>query len=164
MAKTGIFYGSTTGTTADIAGRLAERLGVDKADVFDVANVGPAKLGDYDTILIGSSTWGSGELQDSLYDFMDGAESLDLKGKKLAIFGCGDESMSDTFCNAVGEIYHRLKGTGADIVGQFNADGYDFSESAAKLDDGTYAGLMLDEVNHPEYTDRRLDEWVKLLK
>lgn len=164
MKKFGIFYASSTGTTADIANRLAERLGVDSADVHDVAKVSPAKTGEYETILVGSSTWGAGDLQDDMYDFLDGAEALDLKGHKLAFFGCGDESMADTFCNAVGEMNRRLTQTGADIVGRFNADGYDFSDSSAKMADGQYAGLMLDEVNHPEFTDRRLDEWVKLVK
>lgn len=57
---------------------------------------------------MGSSTWGDGELEDDWYDFIAGVEVLDLKGKKVALFGCGDESMTDTFCNAVGELHDRL--------------------------------------------------------
>ena len=33
----GIFYGSTTGTTGSLAGRIAEELGIAAADVHDVA-------------------------------------------------------------------------------------------------------------------------------
>ena len=34
---TGIFFGSTTGTTESVAARIAERLGVAQADVHNVA-------------------------------------------------------------------------------------------------------------------------------
>ena len=112
MAKTCIFYGSETGTTADIARRIAKELGVSDADIHDVADTAPDRLGDYDLLILGSSTWGAGEVAGGWYDFLAGASALDLTRKQIALFGCGDESMCDTFCNAVGEIYdarHRSR-------------------------------------------------------
>ena len=41
MRKIGIFYGSATGTTADVAKRIAALLGVDDSDVHDVADTAP---------------------------------------------------------------------------------------------------------------------------
>lgn len=162
MKKTGIFYGSTTGTTADVARRIAKALGVPDADVHNVADTAPSVLGDYELDIIGSSTWGNGELQDDFYDFLDGAQALDLKGHRIALFGCGDESMTDTFNNAIGLIYRKLKDTGATFTGEFNADGYEFSDSEARIG-GKIVGLMLDEVNRPDLTDRRIADWVKTL-
>ena len=95
--KTGIFYGSATGTTAQIAEKIGKLLNVDSADIHDVANTAPSEVGKYDVLIMGSSTWGDGELEDDWYDFIAGVEALDLKGKKVALFGCGDESMTDTF-------------------------------------------------------------------
>lgn len=109
MEKIGIFYGSTTGITESVAYRLAELMHVKKEDIHDVARSKPSEIGQYELLLLGSSTWGSGDLQDDWYDFLDGIETLDLKDKTIALFGCGDQSMSDTFCNAVGTIYHRLQ-------------------------------------------------------
>lgn len=163
MKTIGIFYGSETGTTADVALRIAAKLGVDSADVHNVAKVSPTKLGDYDVLLLGSSTWGAGELASDWYDFVAGAKALALNGKKMAFFGCGDESMSDTFCNAVGELYDEMAETGAEYIGRFNADGYDFSESKAQRD-GDFVGLVLDEVNHPDYTDKRIKDWTDKIK
>lgn len=163
MKKTGIFYGSSTGTTEEIAYKIAKGLGVDDADVHNVAAAAPSALGDYDILVMGSSTWGDGELQDDWYDFIAGAESLDLKGKTIALFGCGDESMSDTFCNAVGELYRRLTPTGAAFVDGIDTDGYHYNKTGAEID-GKYVGLLLDEVNHPELTDERLSRWIKLIK
>lgn len=163
MKKIGIFYGSSTGVTAEVAQELAQLLKVEAADVHDVAKSAPSDVAPYDVLLLGTSTWGAGELQDDWYDFLDGLEALDLSGKKIALFGCGDESMSDTFCGAVGELYNRLQKTGAKFIGFFNADVYDFSESPAFID-GVYVGLLLDNVNKEELTEGRLKEWVAKLK
>lgn len=163
MSKIGIFYGSNTGYTAGVAGKLAEKLGVAATDVNDVANTEPSKLGDYDVLLLGTSTWGAGDMQDNWEDFINGAESLYLKGKKIAVFGCGDESMTDTFCSGVGKLYDRMQKTGADFIGAFNAEGYDFNESEA-YKDGQTVDLILDEVNHPELSDDKIDAWVEEIK
>lgn len=161
--KTGIFYGSATGTTAEIARRIGKLLGVAEADIYDVASTAPDKVGEYDLLLIGSSTWGNGELEDDWYDFVAGMQALDLKGKKIAIFGCGDETMADTFCNAVGILYDRLRDTGATFIGEFPAEEYHYTHSEA-TDGATMRGLVLDEVNHPELTDRRLRSWTDMLR
>ncbi len=158
MKTIGIFYGSETGTTADVAARIAKELGVADADLHDVAKASPATVGNYDVVLLGSSTWGAGDLESDWYDFLAGAQVLDLKGKKLAVFGCGDESMTDTFCDAVGELYDAMAGTQAELIGRFNADGYDFTSSKAERD-GSFVGLVLDEVNHPDLTDARIKAW-----
>ena len=145
MKKTGIFYGSSTGMTTDVARRLAKLLDVADADIHDVAKTSPVALGDYDILVLGTSTHGLGELQEDWYDFLDGA------------------AMADTFCNAVGELYERLKGTGAEFIGEFPADVYTYSHSDA-TDGATMRGLLLDEVNHPDYTPRRLEAWAEIIR
>ena len=163
MKKYGIYYGSMTGTTADVAARIAKALGVADADVHNVADTAPSTLGDHEVLIFGTSTWGDGEVESDWYDFLDGAEVMDLKGKKIAFFGCGDESMSTTFCNGVGELYKRMKGSGADPIGAYNVIPYKFDNSDAIID-GVCVGLLLDEVNHPELTDERIKAWTELIK
>ena len=163
MKKFGIFFGSSTGTTEEIAHKIAGLLNIDSADVHNVATTAPDAVADYEVLLLGSSTWGSGELQDDWYDFLTGLEALDLKGKKIAIFGLGDESMSDTFCNAVGIIHKSLQPTGATFIGRYPDSVYHFEESEAN-ENGEGLGLLLDEVNHPELTDERLKGWVAELE
>lgn len=102
-------------------------------------------------------------MQDNMDDFSHGLEVMDLSGKEIALFGCGDESMSDTFCNAVGELYSRLKDTGAKFVGAgFGTDGYSFDSSEADKD-GHAVGLLIDNVNHPDLTQGRIEDWCRMV-
>lgn len=164
MKKTCIIYGSSTGTCQGIADKIAAKLGVDSADVFDVANISADTVASYDNLLLGTSTWGAGELQDDWYDGLETLKSAGLSGKTIALFGCGDcESYSDTFCGAMGEIYEGLKGSGATFVGQVSADGYTYDDSAAVVD-GKFVGLALDDVNEDDKTDERIDAWADSIK
>ena len=165
MKTIGIFYGSETGTTADVARRIAKLLGVADGDVHDVAQTAPSSVAGYDILVLGTSTWGNGELVESWQDFIAGLEVLDLKGKKAALFGCGDETMSDTFCAGVGELYNRLEPTGVEFIAPYDTIGYTFNHSEAKPDGALEAvGLLLDEVNHPELTASRIAGWASLVK
>lgn len=163
MKRYGIFYGSTTGSTEDVAHRIAKRLDISDSDIHNVASTAPSAVADYDVLLLGTSTWGSGELQDDWYDFVAGMRELDLKGKQIAIFGVGDESMSDTFCSAVGKLYEELQPTGAEFIGAFPDDVYHFDHTDADVD-GVVVGLLLDETNHPDLTDGRIEKWTEQIR
>lgn len=162
MKKFGIFYGSTTGVTADIAKAIAKKLGVADEDVHNVAKTAPSAVGEYENLILGTSSWGSGEEQEDWFDFLDGLDMIDLRGHRIALFGTGDETMADSFCSGVGEIYKRLKNSGAYFIGSYPADVYRFTHSEAVVD-GAPVGLLLDQVNHPDLTDGRIDGWLLTL-
>ena len=160
----GLFYCSSTGTTEDLARRIVEKLDVPSADVFDVSKLTEALVNEYDVLVLGSSTWGAGELQDDWYDGLEALKQANLAGKTIALFGCGDsESYGDTFCSAIGEIYNALKDSGAKFVGAVSTDGYTYDDSAAVVD-GCFVGLALDDVNEPDKTDCRIDAWLESIK
>ena len=164
MDKTCIIYGSSTGTCQAIAEKIAGRLGLAQADVYDVANITADTVSGYKNLLLGTSTWGAGELQDDWYDGLEKLKGADLVGKTVALFGCGDcESYGDTFCAAMAVIYEGLKGSGAKFVGQVSTDGYTFDDSAAVID-GQFIGLPLDDVNEDDKTDGRVEAWIEQIK
>ena len=165
MNKIGVFYGSTTGTTEDVARRIAEKLDVPSADVFDVSKLTEALVNEYDVLVLGSSTWGAGELQDDWYDGVKVLKSADLSMKFVALFGCGDsESYCDTFCDGIGVLYEDLKDSGCTFLGnKVSTDGYSFSSSIAVVD-GAFVGLPLDEVNESNKTAERIDAWTAEIK
>ena len=165
MNKIGVFYGSTTGTTEDVARRIAERLNVSSAHIFEVSKLTEALVNEYDVLVLGSSTWGAGELQDDWYDGVKVLKSADLSMKFVALFGCGDsESYCDTFCDGIGVLYEDLKDSGCTFLGnKVSTDGYSFSSSIAVVG-GAFVGLPLDEVNESNKTAERIDAWTAEIK
>lgn len=164
MKKIGIFYGSSGGTTEAVAERIAEKLGVSPSDVHNVANTKAETAAIYEILLLGSSTWGAGDLQDDWFDFLPQLKAVDLKDKTVAIFGCGDSSsFSDTFCDAIGTIYNELQDSGCTFAGSVDAAGYLYDDSTAVVD-GRFVGLALDELNEEEKTEERLTAWTEQLR
>ena len=72
MKSTIVVYGSSTGTCEAIAEKIASKLGVEAINVTDFnADV----VNSHDNLILGTSSWGAGELQD---DWYDGIEVLKL--------------------------------------------------------------------------------------
>lgn len=161
MNKTIVIYGSSTGTCQAIADTIAGKLGV---EAVDVQNLDADMVASHDNLILGTSTWDAGELQDDWYDGLKVLQSADLKGKTIALFGCGDsESYGDTFVSGIGELYNGIKDSGANFVGSVSADGYNFGDSEALID-GRFIGLPLDEVNEDDKTAGRIDAWIESLQ
>jgi flavodoxin I len=161
MAKIGIFYGSTTGVTEDIANKISEKL--ENSDVYNIAG-NLEKMNDYDVIIMGTSTWGYGDLQDDWLGVLDDMPSLKLDGKKVAYFGTGDQSsFSDTFIDGIGIIHEKIKDSGITLIGETATDGYTFDGSKG-VEDGKFLGLAIDEVNQSDLTDERVEKWTEEIK
>jgi len=123
MSKALIIYGSTTGNTEAVAKAIGEVLEKDDVEttVKDVTEATVAELGNgYDLTIFGASTWGDDEIEfqedfASFYEQLDGAKQL--KGKKVALFGCGDSSY-EHFCGAVDLLEEMMEMLGAKIVNE----------------------------------------------
>ena len=162
MKKTVIIYGSSTGTCQNIAEIIATKLGV--SDILDVAKVTASQISAYDNLILGTSTWGAGEMQDDWYDGIKELKNANLNGKTVALFGCGDsQSYSDTFCDGMGEIYRELQSSGCNIIGSTPTDGYTYGNSTA-VASGRFVGLAIDDVNESDLTENRIDAWIAGIK
>ena len=126
-------------------------------------------IAGYDGIICGAPTWHTGadtERSGTEWDsFIYGdLTSMDLAGKKVAIFGLGDSAgYSDNFCDAMDELATTFKKQGADIVGATSTDGYDYEESKS-VDGGKFVGLPCDEDNQPEMSEERVASWIDQIK
>lgn len=113
MKTTIVIYGSSTGSCQSIAETIASKLGV---EAVDVANIDDATITSHENLLLGTSTWGAGEMQDDWYDGVKTLKSAGLAGKTVALFGCGDsESYPDTFCGGMKELYDAAVDAGATV-------------------------------------------------
>lgn len=160
----GIIYGSNGGTTQDVAVEIKEKLALE-ADLLDIADATQESFDKYEKFIIGTSTWGDGDLQDDWDDNLEVFQSANLSGKTIAFFGTGDqETYDDTFVDGMGILYEIAKDKGANIVGDnWSAEGYEFSESRS-LVDGIFVGLALDEDNQNDQTSERIEKWVASIK
>jgi flavodoxin I len=160
MAKTIVVYGSSTGTCETIAQTIGEKLG---AEVINVSDLTEDQIAGADNLVLGTSTWGAGEMQDDWYDGVKVLKAAGLTGKKVAVFGCGDsESYSDTFCGGMKELYDAAEAAGATMVGHVSTDGYNYDDSDAVVD-GQFVGLALDDVNEDDKTESRIEAWLPTL-
>ena len=160
MRTTIVVYGSSTGTCEAIAEKIAEKLGCEAINVQDLtADV----VSENQNLILGTSTWGAGELQDDWFDGLKVLQDSDLSEKTIALFSCGDcESYGDTFVGGIGELYNCIKESGARFIGAVDTDGYTFDDSEAVVD-GKFVGLPLDDVNEDDKTDDRIEAWISLI-
>ena len=165
MAKVGLFYGSTNGNTAEGAEEIQKALGGSSVvELFDISDVEVADMMKYDYLIIGSSTWNTGELQDDWDEKFDDLDALDFSGKTVAYFGYGDQiGYADNFIDAVGKLEEKITGCGGKTVGMWPTDGYEHDDSLA-LRNGKFCGLPLDEDNQSDKTEERIAAWTTQIK
>lgn len=157
----GIFYGSSTGNTKDVATKLREALG---GDLYNITDVDTDTIAGYDTLVFATSTWGAGDLQDDWEDFFPNLEDIDFSGKKVAIMGLGDQdNYGDTFVDGMQILAEKVEELGGSLVGFTSTDGYEYDSSEAEQE-GRFVGLVIDEDCQSDLTDERIKNWVADLK
>ena len=147
MNTTIVIYGSSTGTCEAIAEKIASKLGCEAMNVQDLT---AETISDHQNLILGTSTWGAGELQDDWYDGLKTLQDADLNG------------YSDTFVGGIGELYNGIKDSGARFIGSVDTDGYAFDDSEAVID-GKFIGLPLDDINEDDKTDMRIENWLSAI-
>lgn len=161
--KIGIFYGSSTGQTEMVAEKLHQLIGKENADLINVDVATEKDLIKYPFLILGTPTWGVGEMQDDWEDFAELLEKADLKAKKVALFGLGDQdTYPDSFADGVGILYDKIRDRTM-IVGKWPTKGYVFHESEA-VRDNNFVGLIIDQENQAAKTNERLEKWVEMLR
>ena len=157
-----IFYATSTGNTEEVANKIHEKL--DGFELIDISSDGVEKMKDCESIVIGVSTWGEGELQDDWEDCFDDIQNIDFSDKKVALFGLGDqESYGHEFADALGIMYETLNDNNAQIIGKTSTEGYEYEYSKAEVN-GEFVGLVIDEDNQAQLTDERVENWCNKIK
>ena len=110
MKKTGVFYGSTTGTTESVANLIAEKLGIAQADVHDVSKMSANVAGSYEALILGTSTGDT---------FCDGMGILyeDLKTSGCRFIGAVSDA-DYTYSSSISVIDGNFVGLAIDDVNE----------------------------------------------
>lgn len=164
MKPTLIVYGSTTGICEGLAHQIAEGLGLNAEAVISAAELTSKRIVEAENLLLGTSTWGAGEVQDDWYDGLEILRAADLTGKTVAIFGCGDAaSYADTFCGGMAALHKAATEAQAKIIGAVDASTYAYDDSEA-VQDGLFVGLATDAEEGEVLTSSRVTAWLEELR
>jgi flavodoxin I len=121
VASVLIAFTSMSGNTEEMADIMEQTLEEQGADVtklqIDIDEVDVFTLTDYDGILMGTYTWGDGDIPYEIEDFYDELDDIDLEGKPVALFGSCD-SIYTSFGAAIDTFKEKFKERGAEIVSE----------------------------------------------
>jgi len=161
----GLFYGTQTGKTEEVASAIASAAGLEATSVDDIS---AGDLAGYDGLIVGAPTWHTGADEQrsgtTWDDYLDEIKGLDLCGKPVAIFGVGDSmGYGDNFCDAIEELHSTFSAAGAKMLGYVPSGDYQHTESKSESD-GKFLGLPLDEDNEDDKTEGRVSAWVDQIK
>lgn len=169
MTKIAIIFGTDTGNTRRIAKQIAKLLGPERCHTpINIAKLTLDDFISYEHYILGTPTYGvgilpgldTGTLQPSWAEFVSNFSNVDLTGKRIAIYGLGDQRKYDeNFVDGIYRLYQPLKDAGAEIIGQWPNEDYQFTSSAACVD-GQFVGLALDQDNQKDLTDARIQNWL----
>lgn len=163
MKRIAIVYGTTTGNTKSIAEQIKVELAEFDVKLFDIANISLSELTSFSNIILGTSTWGMGDIQEDWEAALNKLKGANLNGKVVALFGCGDSSCyPDSFVDAIGTLYSTIKSSGCKVIGKTDPDGYSFTSSAA-VENGWFVGLPIDVDSENDKTNDRISCWIKAI-
>lgn len=164
MKKIGLFYSAKGSRTKQVAEDIKKLFGKADIELVTVEEVWDKDFEKYSNIILGAATWFDGELPTYWDELMPEISDLKLKGKKVAIFGLGDQvHYSANFVDGIGILAEVFEKAGAKIVGETSIDGYKYERSRA-VRNGKFLGLAIDEVNQSDKTKDREKKWVAQLE
>lgn len=174
MSKIGIFFGTDSGSTRLIAKMIAKLLANKISDdmVSKPLNVNRINVEDmliYDTLILGTPTYGEGQVPGkstkvaagSWEEFLPQLKEKDLTGKTVALYGLGDQDKyKERFADGLFQLYSSIQQCGAKIIGDWSTEGYHFEKSKSVVD-GKFVGLVLDQSNQRLLTEERISAWLE---
>jgi flavodoxin I len=163
MKKIGLFYGTTGGRTKKAAELIQKEFSSKLVDLVNIKDTTPENILKYDNLVFGTSAWGIGDMQEDWETFIEQLVELDFKGKKIALFGLGNQkAYPGSFGDGLGTLYCRMPDK-ENIIGFWPTKGYKYYFSSAEKD-GKFVGLLIDDNSQPELTAERVKKWVSSLK
>ncbi len=165
MKQIGIFYSFHTNKTARAGEKIREAFGPEaEVEVVNAEQVTEADILRFDNLIVGVPTWFDGELPNYWDEFVPALEEMDLRGKRFAIYGLGDQKgYPENFNDGVGIFARIVEKLGAEVIGFTSREGYRYESSAAERGD-RFCGLCLDQENQARLTAKRIEQWVGQLK
>jgi len=169
MKKTGLFYWPRKGNVETCAFKIKELFAPDNIAAFCLDEIKDVDMNNFDLVIVGGSTVGADNWEKAMennlwFNFFDKLGHGAMKNKPVALFGLGDQILyPDHFVDGMSEIKEEIEKAGAQLIGRWPTDGYEFTNSDS-VEDHKFLGLALDEDRQPELTETRIKSWLAQIK
>ena len=164
MKKIGLFYATKAERTSWVAEKIQKEFGKEKIETVPIEQAWQNDFAAYDCFIVGASTWLDGELPTYWDELLPELRTMKLKGKKVAIFGLGDQiRYPENFADGIGLLAEVFEGDEATLVGFTSSEGYTFERSKA-LRGEQWCGLVVDLDNQSEQAEKKIKAWCQQLK
>lgn len=165
MQKIAIVYSFNTQKTGKIAKRIKEAFGKDATvELLNIEEITADEFLQYNNLICGTATWFDGELPNHWDEFVPELEDMDLKGKRVALFGLGDQKgYPENFLDGMGILGEIMEAQGARLVGFTSTEEYTYESSRAERGD-QFIGLGIDFETQGTKNKDRVNGWVGKLK
>ena len=167
MNKTVLIFWPKSGNVENAANMIAKEY--NDIDIMPLNEVTDDVLVKYDNFIVGGSSLGAetweGTKSGSPWNiFFAALQKHDFVTKKVALFGLGDQVLwPSNFVDGLRIIYDAFTEAGAQLMGKWSTEGYDFTDSKAVNGD-YFVGLALDEDQQNDISEERIKAWVKQIK
>ncbi len=127
-------YSGGTQTAADIIATVLKNNAANQGEMKTPTEISPTDLLGYDMVVVGSPSWDyegkTGMPHQDFISFIEQSKTVNLTGKKCAIFGLGD-STYEHFCGAVEHLEEWVKGLKGQLSTEsLRIDGFFFNQEA----------------------------------
>lgn len=121
-----LFYSTMTGNTEDMAIDTEEEL-INRGHEIELRDMIADGLPNedplpYDLLIMGTYTWGEGDIPEETEDFLEDLFAYDISGLSISIFGSGDHA------------YENFAGAVDEMIGQFREHGHKGDIPTMKVD------------------------------
>lgn len=168
MKKIVLIYWPKKGNVEKTAYKIYKHFDESIIDIFTITGVDMNTLSQYENIIIGGSTTGADNWEDThkskWIEFFTALEKSNLEAKKVAFFGLGDQILyPDNFVDGMAHLKQEFSKQKVHFVGSWPIEGYEYTGSDA-VEDGKFIGLALDEDQQSELSDDRIQVWTDQLR
>lgn len=162
--KAALIYSFATKKTSTAAKLIKDNLKELALSEIDAESINAKDLEAFDLLIVGAATWFDGELPTFWDEQIPALEDINLKGKRVALFGIGNQvDYPEHFGDSIGLLADVFTSTGAVIIGPTSTDGYTFEDSKS-VKNNQFVGLMLDFENQHNLNESRIKSWCNQIK
>lgn len=167
MGKTILMYWPKAGNVEKAAKMITAAYG--DLEMKSISEVTLEDLKSHDQYIVGcstvgSETWDNTENTDPWPTFIKLIDQIALTDKTIALYGLGDQiRWPKHYVDGMAVLFEDFVKKGAKMIGKWSVEGYDHDESEAQQGD-FFCGLALDEDHQPEFSEERVEKWVKQIK